>query len=242
MNKKVVLITGGSKGLGRTTVEYFVENGYNVAFTYLNSEERANELFDKYGDSVFPIKADASDYNKAFEVVEGVIKKYGKVDVLVNNVALAKDKPIWEMDKVKWDFTINNALNPCFNYTRATVAEFIKNKNGKIINIGSVNGIRGREGSVGYCTAKAGIVGFTKTIAKELGEFNITANVIAPGYIDTDGQVNTSQLIKNLVLDECAIRRLTKPIEIVYLIEFLASYKGDNITGQVYQVDCGQYI
>ncbi|MDF2882752.1 MAG: fabG1 [Clostridiaceae bacterium] len=242
MSEKTVLITGGSKGLGRAAVEYFVESGYNVAFTYLNSEDRAKELHDEYGDSVLPIQADASNYDRAFEVVEEVMKMYGKIDTIINNVALAKDKPIWEIDKSKWDFTINNALNPCFNYTRAVVNEFIKNRSGKIINIGSINGMRGREGSVGYCTAKAGIIGFTKTIAKELGEFNITANVIAPGYIDTDGQANTSQLIKNLVLDECAIRRLTKPIEIVYLIEFLASYKGDNITGQVYQVDCGQYI
>jgi 3-oxoacyl-[acyl-carrier protein] reductase len=118
----------------------------------------------------------------------------------------------------------------------------MKNKKGKIINIGSINGIRGREGSVSYSTAKAGIIGFTKTIAKELGEYNINVNLVAPGFIDTDGQKNTSQLIRKLVLNECTIRKLSTPQEIAYVVEFLASEKADNITGQIIQVDNGQYI
>ena len=116
------------------------------------------------------------------------------------------------------------------------------NSYGRIINVGSINGIRGREGSVAYSTAKAGVIGFTKTIAKELGKYEITCNVVAPGYIDTDGQKNTSELIKKLVLDECAIRRLTPPQSVVDLIMFLASDKASCITGQVYQIDNGQYI
>ena len=117
----------------------------------------------------------------------------------------------------------------------------ISNKKGKIISIGSINGIRGREGSIAYSTAKAGIIGFSKTVAKELGKYDITCNVVAPGYIDTEGQTNTSELIKKMVLDECAIRRLTEPVEVANLVLFLASEKANNITGQVYQIDCGQY-
>jgi 3-oxoacyl-[acyl-carrier protein] reductase len=239
---KIALVTGGSKGLGRAIVENFLNDGYRVAFTYLNSEAKAKEISECYGDMVLPIQADASDYNKAFEVVEKVVSVYGTIDVLVNNVALAKDKPIWKMDIESWNFGINNTLGPCFNYTRAAIEVFIKNKKGKIINIGSINGIRGREGSISYSTAKAGIIGFTKTIAKELGEFNINANVVAPGFIDTDGQQNTSQLIRGLVLDECAIRRLSTPEDVSHVVEFLASDKSNNITGQVIQIDNGQYI
>ncbi|HRU41253.1 MAG TPA: SDR family oxidoreductase, partial [Candidatus Diapherotrites archaeon] len=127
-------------------------------------------------------------------------------------------------------------------YSKYASEIMIANKAGKIINIGSINGLRGREGSVAYSTAKAGIIGFTKTIAKELGKYNICCNVVAPGFINTDGQSNTSELIKKMVLDECAIRKLTEPAEIANLVLFLSSEKANNITGQVYQIDCGQYI
>ena len=118
----------------------------------------------------------------------------------------------------------------------------IQQKEGKIITIGSINGLRGREGSIAYSTSKAGIIGLTKTMAKELGRYSICCNVVAPGFINTDGQAETSELIKKLVLDECAVRKLAEPVEIANLVLFLASNKANNITGQVYQIDCGQYI
>lgn len=239
---KVAIITGGSKGLGKAILEKFLENDCKVVFTYLTSEEEAQKLADQYGNNVLPIKADASDYTMAKKVIDITINNFGKIDILINNVGLAKDKPIWLMDEERWDFGIANTLKPCFNYTRAVVNYFIQQKSGKIINIGSINGIRGREGSVSYCSAKSGIIGFTKTVAKELGEYNINVNVVAPGYIDTNGQENTSELIKKMVLNECAIRKLTKPNEIAELVEFLASDKSNNITGQVIKIDCGQYI
>lgn len=239
---KVVLVTGGSRGLGRAIVENFAQNEYNVAFTYLTSEQSAKNLCEVYGERVMGINADASDYNKAFEVVKKVLSVWGNIDILINNVGRSKDKPIWEMDEKSWSFGMSHTLGPCFNYTRAVIETFIQNKKGKIINIGSINGIRGREGSVGYSTAKAGIIGFTKTVAKELGEYNINVNVVAPGFIDTDGQKNTSCLIKGLVLDECVIRKLSTPQDIAYIVEFLASEKANNITGQIIQVDNGQYI
>lgn len=239
---KVALVTGGSKGLGRAIVESFLKDGAKVAFTYKNSEKEANSLVELYSPDILAIKADASDYIAAFSAVSEVLKEFGQLDILVNNVGLAKDKPIWEITKELWDFGINNTLNSCFNYTRAVVEHFIRQNKGKIVNIGSINGIRGREGSVSYSTAKAGIIGFTKTIAKELGSYNINVNVVAPGYVDTDGQVNTSLLIKKMVLEECAIKKLSQPEEVAQLVEFLASEKSDNITGQIIQIDCGQYI
>ncbi|MCI9173541.1 MAG: SDR family oxidoreductase [Lachnospiraceae bacterium] len=240
--QKVVLITGGASGLGRVLVEEFVKEGYRVCFTFWKSKENARRLSELYGDQVLPVNADAANYEKALETVNACIEYFGRLDVLVNNAAGARDASLLRLEKEDFEYTLQNVLYPVFYYSKAVCRHFIKNSKGKIINIGSINGLRGREGSVAYSTAKAGIEGFTKTIAKELGAHNVNCNVVAPGYIDTDGQRNTSELIKKMVLDECAIRRLTAPAEVANLILFLAGDKSNNITGQVYQIDCGQYI
>lgn len=239
---KIVLVTGGASGLGRVIVEEFLKLDYNVVFTYCNSESKAEELVKKYSDNVFAIKSDAASYDSAKLVISKAIDYFGKIDVLINNAYSAKDGSLGKISPEDWDYTIKHVLYPCFNYSNVIASHFISNKYGKIINIGSINGLRGREGSLAYSSAKSGIIGLTKTIAKELGPYGITANVVAPGFINTDGQSNTSYLIKKMVLEECAIKKLTEPIEIVNMILFLASEKADNITGQVIQVDCGQYI
>ena len=241
-DKKVILVTGGASGLGQVIVDEFIKLDYKVVFTYLHSKDKANNLVNRYSDNILGIKADASKYDDTISVVSQAINCFGKIDVLVNNAASSKDGSIGEINPDNWDYTIKNVLYSCFNYSNEVSKHFIKNKSGKIINIGSINGLRGREGSLAYSTAKAAIIGFTKTMAKELGSYGITANVVAPGFINTDGQANTSYLIKKMVLEECAIKKLTEPIEVVNLITFLASEKANNITGQVYQIDCGQYI
>lgn len=239
---KVILITGGASGLGRVLVEEFVARGALVCFTYRNSEDKAKEIKNKFKNQILAIKSDASIYSDAVEVVNQCVDTYGKIDILINNAASAKDGSLEKIQTDDFEYTIKNVLYPVFNYSKAASKLFIDKEAGKIINIGSINGMRGREGSLAYSTAKAGIEGFTKTIAKELGKYNICCNVVAPGFINTDGQAKTSELIKKLVLDECAIRKLTEPIEVANLILFLASDMANNITGQVYQIDCGQYI
>lgn len=241
-SQKVALITGGASGLGRVLVEEFVREKYRVCFTFRNSQDKAFQLKEQYEDKVFAINADASQYEQAFETVNKCLEFFGRLDVLINNAASAKDASLNKIKIIDFEYTIRNVLYPVFYYSKAVSEHFIKMNKGKIINIGSINGLRGREGSIAYSTAKAGIEGFTKTMAKELGKYNINCNVVAPGYIETDGQINTSELIKKMVLDECAIRRLTNPIEVANLILFLAGDKSNNITGQVYQIDCGQYI
>lgn len=240
---KTVLITGGTSGLGKVLVDEFIKTGAKVCFTYKNSLRKAESIVEEYGtDKILAIQADASLYDSAVDVVKKCIICFGDIDILINNAASAKDGSLEKITPDGFDYTVRNVLYPVFNYCKAVNPVFIKKHSGKIINIGSINGKRGREGSLAYSAAKAGIEGFTKTIAKELGKYNVCCNVVAPGFINTDGQVNTSELIKKLVLDECAIRKLTEPVEVANLVLFLASNNADNITGQVYQIDCGQYI
>ena len=238
---KVVFVTGGASGLGRVLVEEFIAEGAKVFFTYFKSEQKAQEMNQKYGEKVETMQADASDFEAAQRAVAKCVEVFGTVDVLVNNAFSAKDSSIEKSTVENFDYTIKQVLYPVYNYTKAVTDTMVSNKKGKIISIGSINGIRGREGSIAYSTAKAGIIGFSKTVAKEWGKYDITCNVVAPGYIATEGQTNTSELIKKMVLDECAIRRLTEPVEVANLVLFLASDKANNITGQVYQIDCGQY-
>lgn len=239
---KVVFITGGASGLGRILVEEFVKEGASVFFTYRNSEEKARFLCERLGEKVAAFKADASDYSDVEKSVDACIEKYGAINVLVNNASSAKDGSLQKITPESFDYTLHNVLYPVFNYSKCVSSIMIQQEEGKIINIGSINGLRGREGSIAYSTAKAGIIGLTKTIAKELGRYSICCNVVAPGFINTDGQAETSELIKKLVLDECAVRKLAEPVEIANLVLFLASDKASNITGQIYQIDCGQYI
>lgn len=242
LKNKVALVTGGTRGLGKAIVDSFVAKGCKTAFTWGNSEKEAAELAQRYGDSVLAIQADALDYPRAFQAVEEVQKRYGKIDVLVCNVGGSKDRPIWEIDAEGFDYSVRVTLYSCFNYVRAVTPKFIEAKNGTIVSIGSINGLRGREGNCGYCAGKAALTGFIKTVAKELGEYGVNANIVAPGYIDVESQRKTSELIKQLVLDECAIRRLSQPSEIAETVAFLSSDAAKNITGQVITVDNGQSL
>lgn len=239
---KSVLITGGASGLGRVLVEMFASAGARVFFTYRSSLERARELEELYEGKVIGVCADASDFETAQSVVQRACNECGKIDILINNAASAKHKAFLSLGIEDFRYSIENTLLPVFNYCRAAAPQMVEQGNGSIITIGSINGERGREGSAPYCAAKAGVVGLSKTIAKELGESGVRCNVVEPGYITTDGQANTSPLIQKLVLDECAIRRLTAPEEVGNLVMFLASDLARNITGQVYRIDCGQYI
>ena len=241
-DKRVVFITGGGRGLGRIMVQRFREMGWYVFFTYRTDRDEIHNMVKENAGYVYALQADASDFDAAEATVKKAIEVYGNIDVLINNASSAKDSALEKNSPEDFQYTISNVLFPVYNYTRAVIPYMIQKKHGKIINIGSVNGIHGREGSIGYSTAKAGIIGFTKTAAKELGKYSINCNVVAPGYISTDGQRDTSELIKKLVLSECYIKRLSKPEEVSNLVEFLASNKANNITGQIFQIDCGQYI
>lgn len=239
---KVALITGGASGLGRTMVKMFVEEGAEVVFTYRTSSQKARELTEQYGSHVLSVRADASSDLEAKCVAKKTIERFGRIDILINNAASAVGGAFVDLELEDFKTTVDNVFYPVVNYSSAVVPYMIDQQEGVIVSIGSINGERGREGSSPYCAAKAAIEGLSKTMAKELGGDNIRCNVVAPGYIATDGQSKTSLLIQKMVLDECAIRKLTKPEEVANLVIFLASDKGKNITGQIYRIDCGQYI
>lgn len=241
-SKKVVLVTGGGYGLGRNLVDEFYNNDYLVAFTYRQKREQIDNIVEKSNGKIFAIQADASNFEEVKKSVDEVWNHFGKIDILINNAASAHDSTLEKSTPENFEYTIKNVLYPVYNYSKCVVDYMIQIGRGKIINIGSVNGLHGREGSIGYSSAKAGIVGLTKTMAKELGKYPINCNVVAPGYISTDGQQNTSELIKKLVLSECYIKRLSDPKAVANLVLFLSSDKADNITGQIFQIDCGQYI
>ena len=238
----VVFITGGGSGLGRILVQEFHKLGCRVFFTYRTKRDSIDPIISASAGTIEAFQADASDPSQAEASIRRCIDTFGRVSVLVNNAASARDGTLEKIDGQDFDYTIKNVLYPVFYYSKAVVPHMIAAGGGKIISISSVNGIHGREGSLAYSAAKAGIIGMTKTMAKELGKYPVNCNVVAPGYIATDGQEHTSELIKKLVLSECYIKKLSDPIAVCNVITFLASHKADNITGQVFQVDCGQYI
>lgn len=239
---KIALVTGGTKGLGRAVVEKFLDNGLMVAFTYNSSEDIANEIVEKSDGCAIAIKCDSSSFSGAEKAVKDTINKFGGIDILVNNVFGAKDGSVFHHEESMMDYTMKHTFYPAYNHIIASL-NFMKDQSfGRIVNVGSVNGLRGREGSLAYSSAKAALTGLTKTVAKEAGRFNITCNVVAPGYIDTEGQKNTSELIKKMVLEESVIKKLPKPEEIAKFIYFLCVEENGNITGEVIKIDCGQYI
>jgi 3-oxoacyl-[acyl-carrier protein] reductase len=236
---KVVLITGGSRGIGAEIVKRFVANGAKVAFTYRSSSEKANALIDSMdSDQVKAYQSDASDYNQAEVLVNQVLSDFGTIDVLINNAGITKDNLILRMNEEQWDQVIQTNLKSVFNLSKHVVRPMMKNRNGAIINIGSVVGIFGNAGQTNYASSKAGVIGFSKSLAKELGSRNIRCNVIAPGFIETemtdaltDDQVKSYQEI-------IPLGRLGKSEEVANACIFLASDMGKYITGQVLSV-CG---
>jgi len=245
LKRKVALVTGGSRGLGAEVVREMARQGAEVAFTYTHDRDSARALtteIRRTGRKALAFKADAADFARAADVVTAVREKLGGLHILVCNAGFARSAPIHQMSEDDWDSVMAVSLKGAFNYIRAAAPAFISQVYGKVVCVGSINGLRGRIGSASYNAAKAGLEGLVKTVAAELGRFNVNANVVAPGFIDTPSQAKTPELIRNLVLNECAIKRLGTPADIAPLVTFLVSDAARHITGQVIKVDAGQYI
>ncbi|MCU0471553.1 MAG: 3-oxoacyl-[acyl-carrier-protein] reductase [Arcicella sp.] len=242
LQNKVVLVTGASRGIGRAIAYKMAQEGANVAFTYLSSVEKGEALVSElssFGVKVKGYRSDASDYKQAEELMNSVVADFGTIDVLINNAGITKDGLLMRMTEEQWDAVIQVNLKSVFNLTKAATKPMMKAKMGSIINLTSVVGIRGNAGQANYAASKAGIIGFTKSVALELGSRNIRSNAIAPGFIETEmtGELNeaaTEEWKKSIPL-----KRGGQAEEVANACVFLASDMSSYITGQVLQVDGG---
>ena len=242
LKNKTAIVTGGSKGIGKGIVEKLAKSGCNVAFTYLSSEESAIEiekLSEKYNVKIKKYKSDASDFNQSSKLIESILDDFHSYDILINNAGITKDNLILRMDEESWKKVIDINLNSCFNLTKCAIREFMKKKKGVIINISSIVGIKGNAGQSNYSASKAGINGFTKSIALELGSRNIRCNAIAPGFIETDMTSKGDEKLLDSWIESIPLKRAGNVDDVANLCVYLASDKGSYITGQIIKVDGG---
>ncbi|TAF66016.1 MAG: 3-oxoacyl-[acyl-carrier-protein] reductase [Cytophagales bacterium] len=237
---KKTLITGASKGIGRAIALRFAAQGAEVAFTYLSSVEKGQVLeqeLQALGVKAKGYRSDASDFKEAENLITQVIADFGGLDILINNAGITKDNLLMRMSEEQWDSIMTTNLKSVFNLTKAAIRQMMKQKNGSIINLTSVVGIRGNAGQANYAASKAGIIGFTKSVALELGSRNIRSNAIAPGFIETE---MTSELSnKEEWLKNIPLQRGGTADEVADCAVFLGSDMAKYITGQVIQVDGG---
>ena len=239
---KVAIITGASRGIGKGIAQKFVEQGAKVAFSYLSSEEKAKALETELGNGSKGFKSDASDFNQAQELVDSVVAEFGTVDIVVNNAGITRDNLLMRMSEEAWDEVMTVNLKSCFNLTKAVMRTMLKARSGSIINMSSVVGVSGNAGQANYSASKAGILGFTKSVAQELGSRSIRCNAIAPGFIETE---MTGALDPETVQgwrDSIPLKRGGTPNDVANLTLFLASDMSTYITGQVINVDGGMLM
>ncbi|MFC5408723.1 3-oxoacyl-[acyl-carrier-protein] reductase [Larkinella bovis] len=239
---KVALITGASRGIGRAIAIRFAQEGAHIAFTYLSSVEKGQALeaeLSAYGIKAKGYRSDASDYKAAEELASQIVADFGTIDAVVNNAGITRDGLLMRMSEEQWDAVINVNLKSVFNLTKAVIKPMMKAKKGSIINLTSVVGIRGNAGQANYAASKAGIIGFTKSVALELGSRNIRSNAIAPGFIETEmtGEINEKAMEE--WKQSIPLKRGGQPEEVADCALFLASDLSRYITGQVLQVDGG---
>jgi 3-oxoacyl-[acyl-carrier protein] reductase len=242
---KVAIVTGGSMGIGSAIALDLAAHGADVAINYRKHADEARRIvgeMERLGRRGLAVQADVASFDDAQRMVDTVREKFGRLDILVNNAGINRDAVVWKMSETQWDEVILTNLKGYFNYTHAAAAVFKEQGSGKIVNITSINGLRGKFGQSNYSAAKAGIIGLTKAVARELGRFNVNVNAIAPGLIETDMVQQAPQDVKDKALAEIMLGRLGTPEEVAHVVTFLCSDLARHITGEVIKVDGGQYI
>jgi 3-oxoacyl-[acyl-carrier protein] reductase len=246
---KSAIVTGGSLGIGKAIALDLAKNGCNVALNYRRHKEEAVAIAEEIkmmGRKAMAIQADVASFTDAQNMVNKALEEFGRLDILVNNAGINKDGVIWKMTEEMWDAVINTNLKGYFNFIRLVAPIFREQKSGKIVNITSINALRGKFGQSNYSASKAGIIGLTKTVAKELGKYNINVNAVAPGLIETDMVKNAPPDVKEkitaMALSEIVLGRLGTPEDVACVVTFLCSDHARHITGEVIKVDGGQYI
>jgi len=245
LSNKVALVTGGSRGIGKAIALELSKYGANIAISYLNNEEKAKEVvkeIEKNGVKGMSIKADISKETDVQNMVKAIEAEMGSIDILVNNAGITKDNLLIRMGAEEWDDVINTNLKGTYICTKLVARGMMKKRYGKIINIASIVGVTGNIGQGNYSASKAGVIGFTKAIAKELASRGINVNAVAPGFIETDMTELLKEDIKDSLVKSIPMRRIGKPEDVANIVVFLASEKADYITGQVINIDGGMVM
>ena len=241
LKDKVALVTGGSRGIGESIVRRYAAEGAKVAFTYLSSRTRAEEIvkdLESKGQEAVAILSDASSYVQSEGLISAVMDKFGRIDILVNNAGITNDTLMLRMDESQWDNVIDINLKSVFNLTKHAMRPMLRQRSGSIINMSSVVGVFGNAGQANYAASKAGIIGFSKSIAKEVGSRSIRCNALAPGFIETDMTGDLDEATQEMFLANIPMKRLGTGEEVADAATFLGSDLSKYITGQVLSV-CG---
>ncbi|MCC3357505.1 3-oxoacyl-[acyl-carrier-protein] reductase [Bacillus sp. REN16] len=245
VNGKVALVTGASRGIGRSIAIELAKAGAKVAVNYSGSEQKANEVVDEIkalGQEAIAIRANVSDSDSVANMVKEVISNFGSLDILVNNAGITRDNLLMRMKEEEWDDVININLKGVFLCTKAVTRQMMKQRSGKIINIASIVGVSGNPGQANYVAAKAGVIGLTKTAAKELASRNINVNAVAPGFITTDMTDKLPEDVKNEMLKLIPLARFGETADISGVVLFLASDQSKYMTGQTLHIDGGMVM
>ena len=245
LEKKIALVTGGSRGIGKAIAIALAEAGADVMITYRRTSAEALavvEEIQRKGRASVAYQSDAGDFRQAKELVEKIVAEKNRLDILVNNAGITRDNLLLRMSEEEWDAVISTNLKSVFNLSKAAIRSMMSQRAGKIINITSISGIMGNAGQANYAASKAGIIGFTKSLAKEMGSRNIQVNAVAPGFVETDMTAALNAEQRSRLQEIIPLKRTARPEEIAGVVKFLASADADYITGQVICVDGGMVM
>lgn len=245
LHDKVALVTGASMGIGEAIALDLAANGAHVAFTFRRHAEEAAAVagrIEEHHRRALTLQADVASFEDAQRVIQEVQGGLGQLDILINNAGMNWDGVVWKMTEEQWDQVIAVDLKGTFNYIRAAAPIFKEQGSGKIVNVTSINGLRGKFGQSNYSAAKGGVIALTKTVARELGRYNVNVNAVAPGLIETLMVKQAPEQVREMALAEIVLGRLGTPEEVAWVITFLCSERARHISGQVIQVDGGQYM